>query len=135
MNAHRYANRLSEVLKDIQHRHHKGFGLNGFLIRLGDGHFCDRLQDRSADMNVTINNIKFMVEKVLERHLCEMIFNSLAVTPRMSIIAVRERGNIMLGVSLKIKKREDGTSLFILQLSTYVRDYRIRDTGLRTFEV
>ena len=127
---HRVNSRLTEdVLIPVRRYLIKNAPYIKHSIAIGDGHICDRIAERTTDINKSVDNVKFIFMKMLEDHLCELVYLALSTEKTAKIAGVyktSDTNGILFGFTIKKLPLFDSVKL-VWKFSTYIPDLKMRE--------
>ena len=127
---HRVNSRLTEdVLIPVRRYLTKHARQIKHSIAIGDGHICDRIAERTTDLNKSVENVKFIFMKMLEDHLCELVYLALSTEKTVKAAGVYKTTDtigILFGFTIKKLYRSEETRL-VWKFSTYIPDLKLRE--------
>ena len=127
---HRVNSRLTEdVLIPVRRYLIKNAPQIKHSIAIGDGHICDRISERTTDLNKSVENVKFIFMKMLETHLCELIYLALSTERTVKAAGVYKTTDtmgILFGFTIKKLPLSEGARL-VWKFSTYIPDLKLRE--------
>lgn len=136
ISVHRATNRLTEdVVIPVRNYLIENAPVVVHSVNLGDGHICDRIQDRCKDLQTAVNNIKFLFMNCIEKHLCELLYLALKDKKTLKVGAVFKTGKdgsketgIFFGFTIKdVSPVDSDCSRLVWKFSTYIPDYKLRE--------
>lgn len=133
-NPHRAARLMVDVIRDLNCtlRELAGYSIIT-TIRMGDGHFCDRISDRSTDVEIAVRNVKYIMNKLFNEKLCELLYiqERCRITAKdcrcIVVYNITKRDNI--AVCFDFDKRVPEKKISI-RLRTYLKDHAYQDDSL-----
>lgn len=95
-----------------------------------NGHFYDRIVDRACSEDITIKNVEYLVNRLVNEHLCELLFLK-TVYPNKQFACYKcvTGGNIAVGFTMP------PSSELIISLRTFIRDHRLTTTDSILIEI
>lgn len=100
---------------------------------MGDGHFCDRIADRSNDVEVAVRNVKYIITKLFNEKLCELLY----IQERCRIMNqncrcivvyhITDTDNVSICFDFDKRVPENKISM---RLRTYIKDHPYQDDSL-----
>lgn len=133
-NPHRAARLMVDVIRDLNHVLRELAG-NSIItsIRMGDGHFCDRISDRSNDVEVAVRNVKYIITRLFTEKLCELLYiqEHCRITDQncRCIVVYNITGTDNISICFDFDKRVPEKKISI-RLRTYIKDYAYNDDSL-----
>lgn len=98
-------------------------------IYMGDKHIADRVLDRSSSIDISLRNINYLFNNVVEKHICEILYLVQVSKYPVRINSVYKRDKedgILLGISVERKIDSLNRDCLIWKLVTYIPEWSIR---------
>jgi len=90
-----------------------------------DGHLYDRIDDRCSNYEIVFNNIEYMLTKMIETKLCELVYFWKLSPKNVQFLCATVLGNHNVCIGFHISKSNTALSLII---RTYIKDHTLIET-------